>query len=194
MNKDDFKISVLGIGGAGINIVNYLVQTGIKDVNFIVADTDEKALSQTLVKNKIKLGTKNLNAEANLADVKQLVLDAKWEFMSALRGTKLVFIITGMGGKIGTETASFVVKIAKKRKILTMGIAIKPFIFEGEKRMKIAQNGIKDFCTNVDNLVVFSNQDLLTDPLNNTTFSDVFERINKTIKSIICSVPDLIMY
>lgn len=191
MSKDDLKVSILGIGGAGINIVNYLVQTGIKDVNFIVADTDEKALSQTLVENKIKLGTKGLNAEANLADVKQLVLDAKWEFMSVLRGTKLLFIITGMGGKIGTEGATVVAKIAKKRKILTLGIAIKPFSSEGDERIDKAQNGIKEFCTTVDNLVVFSNQDLLTD---NPNFSDVFEKINKAVKSIICSVPGLIMY
>ena len=159
--KDSCIIKVIGVGGGGGNAVNHMYEEGIKDVSFVVCNTDSKALEQSKVPNKLQLGSEGLGAgnrpqkakeatEESLAEVKNMLND----------GTKMVFITAGMGGGTGTGAAPLIAKEAKDMGILTVGIVTIPFRWEGDKKIDQALDGVEGISKNVDALLVINNERL----------------------------------
>ena len=153
-------IKVIGVGGAGNNAVNRMIETGIKGVDFIAVNTDRQALQQSKANTKIQIGekiTKGLGAGANPDIGAQSAEENKSEVSEILRGADMVFVTAGMGGGTGTGAAPIVASIAKEMGILTIGVVTKPFTFEGKKRLSQAERGIESLKGKVDTLVVIPN-------------------------------------
>ena len=157
------KIKVIGVGGAGNNAVNRMIESGIKGVEFIVANTDLQVLNNSKAPTKIQLGielTSGLGAGANPEIGKEAALESKAEIEAALEGADMVFITCGMGGGTGTGAAPVVADIAQGLGALTVGIVTKPFSFEGKKRMTQALAGLDNLREHVDTLIVIPNDRL----------------------------------
>src|SRR4028118_66408 len=138
-------IKVIGVGGGGSNAVNHMFSQGIKDVEFVICNTDKQALKSSNVPNKLQIGvdlTEGLGAGANPERGKQAAIESREQIRELLgNDTKMVFITAGMGGGTGTGAAPVIAKIAKELDILTVGIVTAPFIFEGKKKRDAAENG-----------------------------------------------------
>ena len=157
-------IKVIGVGGGGGNAVNHMVEESIEGVEFICANTDAQALRNSKVKTNLQLGasvTKGLGAGANPEVGKQSAEEDRDRIKDALEGADMVFITAGMGGGTGTGAAPVVAEVAKDLGILTVAVVTKPFPFEGGRRMKIAEEGIKALSTHVDSLITIPNEKLL---------------------------------
>ena len=155
------KISIIGIGGAGGNVVNNMINSGLEGVDFIVANTDAQALERSLAEKRIQLGaklTKGLGAGGVPEIARQAAEESINEIAQAIDGTDMLFITAGMGGGTGTGAAHVIARLAIERKILTVGVVTKPFHFEGARRMKLAQMGVEDLSANVDTYIVINNQ------------------------------------
>ena len=151
------KIKVIGIGGGGGNAVNRMIETGVKGVEFIVANTDLQVLNCSKAPTKIQIGqtlTGGRGAGAKPEIGREAALESKKEIEEALRGADMVFITCGMGGGTGTGAAPVIAQIAQELGSLTVGIVTKPFSFEGKKRMEQALVGIEELKKNVDTLIV----------------------------------------
>ena len=147
------KIKVIGIGGGGGNAVNRMVESGLKGVDFIVANTDVQALNKSLAPIKLQIGselTDGLGAGANPEVGREAALESKAAIEDALKGADMVFVTCGMGGGTGTGAAPVVAEIAQDLGALTVGIVTKPFSFEGKKRMEQAVNGLDELKKHVD--------------------------------------------
>ena len=158
------KIKVIGVGGGGNNAVNRMVEEGVRGVEFFVANTDVQVLRRSPVENKIILGkdlTKGLGAGGNPEVGKKAALESEGDIRTALEGADMVFIAAGMGGGTGTGAAPVFAKIARELGALTVGVITKPFTFEGMKRKKQAIEGIDELRSNVDSIIVVSNDRLL---------------------------------
>ena len=165
-------IKVIGVGGAGNNAVNRMVESGIRNVEFIAVNTDRQALGLSKANKKIQIGeklTRGLGAGANPEIGKCSAEESKAEIAEALKGADMVFVTAGMGGGTGTGAAPIVAKLAKEMGILTVGVVTKPFGFEGKIRMKNAEEGIKDLKANVDTLITIPNDRLLEVVQKNTS-------------------------
>ena len=165
------KIKVIGVGGAGNNAVNRMIESGVKGVDFIVANTDLQVLNNSKATNKIQIGinlTNGLGAGANPEIGKEAAIESKDELEAALQGADMVFITCGMGGGTGTGAAPVIADIAQNLGALTVGIVTKPFSFEGKKRMDHALAGIKELKQHVDTLIVIPN-DRLRDIIDKST-------------------------
>src|SRR5690554_3244920 len=140
-------IKVIGVGGGGSNAVNHMFNQGIRDVEFVVCNTDSQALKGSPVPNKLQIGvnlTSGLGAGANPEKGKDAALESKEEIRELLgNDTKMVFVTAGMGGGTGTGAAPVIARIAKEMDILTVGIVTSPFLFEGKKKVKQAEEGIR---------------------------------------------------
>lgn len=157
-------IKVIGVGGAGNNAVDHMLEVGIPGVEFWVANTDVQMLSKSKATNRIILGettTKGLGAGANPAVGKEAALESEDKIREALDGADMVFIAAGMGGGTGTGAAPVVAKIAKELGALTVGVVTRPFSFEGKNRSSQASEGIQELKENVDSLIIISNDRLL---------------------------------
>ena len=157
------KIKVVGIGGGGCNAVNRMIDSGLKGVDFIVANTDLQVLNDSLAPTKLQLGsdlTDGLGAGANPAIGKEAALESKEEIEEALKGADMVFVTCGMGGGTGTGASPIVAEIAQDLGALTVGIVTKPFSFEGKKRMEQAIAGLDELKKHVDTLIVIPNDRL----------------------------------
>ena len=157
-------IKVIGVGGAGNNAVNRMIEAEIKGVDFIAVNTDKQALQISKAKTKIQIGekiTRGLGAGANPDIGAQAAEETKSEVAEALRGADMVFVTAGMGGGTGTGAAPVVAAAAKEMGILTIGVVTKPFTFEGKKRLSQAERGIESLKGKVDTLVVIPNDKLL---------------------------------
>ena len=157
------KIKVIGIGGGGGNAVNRMVESGLKGVDFIVANTDVQALNKSLAPIKLQIGselTDGLGAGANPEVGREAALESKAAIEDALKGADMVFVTCGMGGGTGTGAAPVVAEIAQDLGALTVGIVTKPFSFEGKKRMEQAVNGLDELKKHVDTLIVIPNDRL----------------------------------
>ena len=157
-------IKVIGVGGAGTNAVNRMVDSGIRGVEFIAVNTDRQALLLSKAASKIQIGekiTRGLGAGANPDIGAQAAEESKAEIAEALRGADMVFVTAGMGGGTGTGAAPIVAAAAKEMGILTIGVVTKPFTFEGKKRLTQADRGIESLKGKVDTLVVIPNDKLL---------------------------------
>ena len=188
-------ITVFGVGGAGGNAVNNMIKANLKGANFVVANTDAQALKHSESNNKIQLGaasTKGLGAGASPDVGKEAAMETESELRSYLEGSNMVFITAGMGGGTGTGASPVIAKLAKELGILTVGVVTKPFLFEGSKRMKIAEKGLAELQKHVDTLIIIPNQNLFRIANENTTFQEAFEMADEVLHSGVRGVTDLI--
>lgn len=189
------KIKVIGVGGAGNNAVNRMIESGVKGVDFIVANTDLQVLNNSKAINKIQIGvelTNGLGAGANPEIGKEAAIESKEEIETALEGADMVFITCGMGGGTGTGAAPVIADIAQNLGALTVGIVTKPFSFEGKKRMDHALAGISELKQHVDTLIVIPN-DRLRDIIDKSTpLVESFKEVDNVLRRGVQSISDLI--
>ena len=188
-------IKVIGIGGAGNNAVNRMVESGIKGVEFITVNTDRQALLLSKAPSKIQIGekiTRGLGAGANPDIGAQAAEESKSEIAEALRGADMVFVTAGMGGGTGTGAAPIVAATAKEMGILTIGVVTKPFTFEGKKRLSQAERGIESLKGKVDTLVVIPNDKLLQIIDRKTSIVEAFKMADDVLRQGVQGISDLI--
>lgn len=188
-------MKVVGIGGAGGNSVDRMIQSGMTGVEFITINTDAGALDRTLAPRKLQIGrelTKGLGAGANPAIGREAAEQDVDMITEALRGADLVFIAAGMGGGTGTGAAPKVAEIARSLGALTIAIVSKPFDFESNKRMNVAELGVKALREQVDSIVVIPNQRLLSLVEANTTFHEAFKKADSVLTDATQCIADLI--
>ena len=188
-------IKVIGVGGAGNNAVNRMVDCGIRGVEFISVNTDRQALQMSKAGTKIQIGekiTRRLGAGANPDIGAQSAEESKSEISEALRGADMVFVTAGMGGGTGTGAAPIVAGIAKEMGILTIGVVTKPFTFEGKKRLSQADRGIESLKSKVDTLVVIPNDKLLQIIDRKTSIVEAFRMADEILRQGVQGISDLI--
>ncbi len=189
------KISVIGVGGAGCNAVNTMINSKVNNINFLVANTDGQALSRSMAKTQIQLGkelTNGLGAGSDYTIGEQAALETIDEIMMELEDVNMLFIATGMGGGTGTGAAPIIAQKAKERGILTIAVVTKPFDFEGKKRMETALIGLEKLENSVDTLIVIPNQNLFRIANDKTTFSEAFQLADDVLYQGIIGITDLI--
>ncbi|NLT16609.1 MAG: cell division protein FtsZ, partial [Clostridiales bacterium] len=188
-------IKVVGIGGAGNNAVNRMIQYGLKGVEFIAINTDKQALFSSGAPQKIQIGeklTKGLGAGAQPEIGQKAAEESREEIARSLKGTDLVFITAGMGGGTGTGAAPIVAEIARELDILTIGVVTKPFLFEGRIRMQNAEKGLEELKGKVDTLVTVPNDRLLQVVSKGTSIVEAFEFADDVLRQGIQGISDLI--
>ena len=195
INDTKPRISVIGIGGAGGNAVNTMINSNVENIEFIVANTDGQALSNSLTKRQIQLGknvTSGLGAGSNAETGRKAAEESIEEIISELGDINMLFITTGMGGGTGSGAAPVIAKAAKEKGILTVAVVTKPFDFEGQKRMQVAENGLAELKGNVDTLIIIPNQNLFKIANEKTTFAEAFKMADDVLYQGICGITDLI--
>ena len=189
------KIKVVGIGGGGCNAVNRMIDSGLKGVDFIVANTDLQVLNDSLAPIKLQLGselTDGLGAGANPEIGKEAALESKAEIEEALKGADMVFVTCGMGGGTGTGASPIVAEVAQELGALTVGIVTKPFSFEGKKRMEQAIAGLDELKKHVDTLIVIPNDRLRELIDKSTPMLEAFREVDNILHRGVQSISDLI--
>jgi cell division protein FtsZ len=190
------RIVVIGVGGAGGNAVNNMISAGLAGVDFIVANTDAQALVTSKAAHRIQLGihlTDGLGAGSKPEIGEAAAVEAEEDLKSRLSGTHMLFIAAGMGGGTGTGAASVVARIARELGVLTVAVVTKPFVFEGSRRMRIAEAGVTELRQHVDTLIVIPNQNLFRVANERTTFSEAFVMADQVLYSGIACIVDLIV-
>jgi len=190
------KITVFGVGGAGGNAINNMINAGLAGVEFVAANTDAQALSKSLSDSKMQLGvqiTKGLGAGSHPDIGKSSADETKHEIMERLDGTNMLFITAGMGGGTGTGAAPVIARVAKELGILTVAVVTKPFQFEGAGRMRIAEQGLKELECLVDTTIVIPNQNLFRVADEKTTFADAFSLADDVLHAGVRSITDLMV-
>ncbi len=189
------NIKVVGVGGGGSNAVSTMIDTGMAGVEFVVANTDIQALNSSKAGYKIQLGvdlTKGLGAGANPDVGRRSAIESYNQIAEQLKGSDMVFVTAGMGGGTGTGGAPIVAKIARELGALTIGVVTKPFMFEGKKRGKHAENGLAELKENVDALVVIPNQKLLSIAAEKTPLLETFKKADEVLHQAVKGISDLI--
>jgi cell division protein FtsZ len=190
------RIVVFGVGGAGGNAVNNMIEAKLQGVEFVVANTDAQALSRTLAPHKIQLGartTQGLGAGARPEIGSAAAEESMDEIAQHLEGAHMVFVASGMGGGTGTGSAPVVARAARERGILTVGVVTKPFQFEGAKRMMLAEAGIAELRKHVDTLIIIPNQHLFRIANEKTTMAEAFTMADQVLYSGVRGITDLIV-
>lgn len=189
------KIKVIGVGGGGGNAVNRMIETGVKGVDFIVANTDLQVLNNSKAEKKIQIGaslTDGLGAGAKPEIGREAAVESKKEIEEALQGADMIFITAGMGGGTGTGAAPVIAEIAQGLGALTVAIVTKPFGFEGRKRMENAVAGLEELKKHVDTLIVIPN-DRLREIIDKTTpMLEAFKEVDNVLRRGVQSISDLI--
>ena len=188
-------IKVIGVGGAGNNAINRMIESGIKGVEFIAVNTDRQALQISKASTRIQIGeklTRGLGAGANPEIGGQAAEESKSEIAEVLRGADMVFVTAGMGGGTGTGAAPIVAATAKELGILTIGVVTKPFTFEGKKRLTQAEKGIANLKDKVDTLVVIPNDKLLQIIDRKTSIVEAFKMADDVLRQGVQGISDLI--
>ena len=194
-NNSGVVIKVVGVGGGGTNAVNRMIEAGVRGVEFIAVNTDKQVLETSGATHKIVIGeklTRGRGAGANPEIGHRAAEESSEEIANILRGTDMVFITTGMGGGTGTGAAPVVAKIAKDMGILTVGIVTKPFLFEGKKRMELAEEGIKKLGECVDSLVIIPNERLKQVSETRLTLLNAFIIADDVLRQGVQSISELI--
>ncbi|MFZ5433195.1 MAG: cell division protein FtsZ [Calditrichota bacterium] len=189
------KMKVVGVGGAGGNALNCMIESGLTSVDFIAINTDAQALQSNNSTKKIQIGhetTRGLGAGANPDVGRQAVNENRDDIRTALDGADMVFVTAGMGGGTGTGAAPIVAQIAKESGALTVGIVTKPFAFEGRKRMAQAERGLAELKEHVDTLIVIPNQRLISIVERETTLIDSFKMADNVLLQATKGISDLI--
>ena len=190
------RILVLGVGGAGGNAINGMIEAGLQGVEFIAVNTDAQDLKESRARAKIQIGlnlTKGLGAGAKL-DIGQAAADESLnDIINVLQGANMVFITAGMGGGTGTGSAHVIARAAKELNILTVGVVTLPFLYEGPSRMRRAQQGLEELRKHVDTIIVVPNQNLFKIASEQTTFEESFELSNDVLLHGVQSITDLMV-
>jgi|TARA_B100001540_G_scaffold287212_1_gene281552 cell division protein FtsZ len=190
------RLLVMGIGGAGGNAINEMIDNGMQGVEFIAVNTDAQDLKHSRAKSKIQIGlnlTKGLGAGAKL-DIGQAAADESLnEIVNILQGANMVFIAAGMGGGTGTGAAHVIARAAKELNILTVGVVTLPFLYEGPSRMRRAQQGLEELRRHVDTIIVIPNQNLFKIANEQTTFEESFNLSNNVLMHGVQSITDLMV-
>jgi len=189
------KIKVIGVGGGGCNAVNRMIESGVKGVEFIVANTDLQVLNISKAETKLQIGkdiTNGLGAGANPEVGREAAIESKNEITEALKGADMVFVTCGMGGGTGTGAAPVIAEIAQNLGALTVGIVTKPFRFEGKRRMEQAILGIDELKKHVDTLIVIPNDKLREIIDKSTPMVEAFREVDNVLHRGVQSISDLI--
>ncbi|WP_417513952.1 cell division protein FtsZ [Minwuia sp.] len=190
------RIVVFGVGGAGGNAVNNMIESELQGVEFVAANTDAQALTKSRAPRQIQLGaglTQGLGAGAQPDIGRQAAEEALPQLMEHLDGAHMCFITAGMGGGTGTGAAPVIARAAREAGVLTVGVVTKPFQFEGKRRMTIADDGVIELQQNVDTLIVIPNQNLFRVANEKTTFADAFKIADEVLHSGVRSITDLMV-
>lgn len=189
------RIKVIGIGGSGGNAINHMISNKVRSVEFIAMNTDVQDLHKSLAEKKIHLGknlTKGLGAGGNPDMGMRAAEETKAEIQDAIKGADMVFIACGMGGGTGTGAAPIVAQAAKEAGILTVGVVTKPFFFEGNQRMRLAEGGISELEKEVDAIIIIPNDRLLAIAGKDTTFKDAFAKCDEVLLQAVEGISELI--
>jgi cell division protein FtsZ len=190
------RITVIGVGGAGGNAVNNMIESNLAGVEFLVCNTDAQALGLSQAERRIQLGvtiTQGLGAGARPEVGRAAAEEALEEVLDHLTGCHMVFITAGMGGGTGTGAAPVIARAAREQGILTVGVVTKPFHFEGMQRMRLAESGIEELTQYVDTLIIIPNQNLFRVANEKTTFADAFNMADNVLYSGVRGVTDLMV-
>ncbi|HZJ11388.1 MAG TPA: cell division protein FtsZ, partial [Methyloceanibacter sp.] len=190
------RITVFGVGGAGGNAVNNMIECGLKGVEFVVANTDAQALLSSTAERRIQMGanvTEGLGAgskpEVGAAAAEEAMADIK----AHLVGCHMAFITAGMGGGTGTGAAPVIARASREEGILTVGVVTKPFQFEGSRRLRAAEAGIDELQKYVDTLLIIPNQNLFRIANEKTTFTDAFAMADDVLRAGVSCITDLMV-
>jgi len=189
------RIMVIGVGGSGKNAINHMINSKVKGVSFICMNTDTQDLHHSLAEKKIHIGknlTKGLGAGMDPEVGKKAAEETKSEIQDVIKGADMIFIACGMGGGTGTGAAPIVARAAREQGILTVAVTTKPFFFEGNHRMKIAEKGIEELSKEVDAIIVIPNDKLLQLSDKNTNFKDAFSSCDNVLRQAVEGISDLI--
>ncbi len=191
------KIKVIGVGGAGNNVINRMIESGVGGVEFVVVNTDKQDLNKSICKNKIQIGeklTNGMGAGSKPEIGQKSAEESRAAISKILEGTDMVFITAGMGGGTGTGAAPIVADLAHEAGILTVGVVTKPFKFEGANRMRQAETGIAALHDKVDSLVVIPNDRLKYVTDQKITFANAFGIADDVLKQAVTSISELVGY
>lgn len=189
------RIRVVGVGGSGNNAVNYMVGAKVKGVEFIAINSDAQDLHHSLAKKKIHIGknlTRGLGAGGNPEQGRRAAEETREEINNSIKGSDMIFVTCGMGGGTGTGAAPVIAKIARESGALTVGVVTKPFLFEGQERMRLALQGIEELKKEVDALITIPNDRLLAIVDRETTVRNAFEQCDNVLKQAVEGISDLI--
>ena len=189
------RIKVIGVGGGGNNVVNRMVRSGTRGVDFVAVNTDKQALNVSSATYKIQIGEKLTHGQGAGSDPevgRKSAEDSRAQISNALEDTDMVFITAGMGGGTGPGGAPIVAEIAREQGILTVGVVTKPFGFEGRRRMQQAEKGIEELQGKVDSLVIIPNERLKHATDQKITFANAFEIADDVLRQAVQSISDLI--
>ena len=189
------KIKVIGVGGAGNNVINRMIESGIEGVDFIVVNTDKQDLNKSICKNKVQIGeklTNGMGAGSKPEVGKKSAEESRAQIAKILEGTDMVFITAGMGGGTGTGAAPIVADLAHEAGILTVGVVTKPFKFEGANRMRQAEAGIAELSGKVDSLIIIPNDRLKYVTDQKITFANAFGIADDVLKQAVVSISELV--
>ena len=189
------RIKVIGVGGGGNNVVNRMVRSGTRGVDFVAVNTDKQALNVSSATYKIQIGEKLTHGQGAGSDPevgRKSAEESRAQISKALEDTDMVFITAGMGGGTGTGGAPIVAEIAREQGILTVGVVTKPFGFEGRRRMQQAEKGIEELQGKVDSLVIIPNERLKHATDQKITFANAFEIADDVMRQAVQSISDLI--
>ncbi len=191
------KIKVIGVGGAGNNVINRMIEAGVGGVDFIVINTDKQDLNKSICKNKLQIGEKltgGMGAGSKPDIGKKSAEESRAAIAKILENTDMVFITAGMGGGTGTGAAPIVADLAHEAGILTVGVVTKPFKFEGANRMRQAESGIAELSKKVDSLIIIPNDRLKYVTDQKITFANAFGIADDVLKQAVTSISELVGY
>jgi len=189
------RIVVIGIGGSGKNAVNHMINSKVKGVSFICMNTDTQDLHHSLAEKKIHIGknlTKGLGAGMDPEIGKKAAEETKSEIQDVIKGADMVFIACGMGGGTGTGASPIVARAAKEQGILTVAVVTKPFFFEGNHRMRLAEKGIEELAKEVDAIIMIPNDKLIQLADKETNFKSAFANADEVLRQAVEGISDLI--
>ena len=185
-------IRVIGVGGAGGNAINHMIEQGVEGVEFIAVNTDAQVLARNSARNQIQLGVSGLGAGAKPEEAREVALADRERLEETITGAHMVFITAGMGGGTGTGAAPVVAEVARALGVLTVAVVTKPFGFEGTKRMRLAEQGIEQLSQHVDSLIVILN-DKLEDVLGeDVTMDDAFRAADDVLNNAVAGIAEII--
>ncbi len=189
------RIMVIGVGGSGKNAVNHMISSKVKGVSFICMNTDTQDLHHSLAEKKIHIGknlTKGLGAGMDPEIGKKAAEETKSEIQDVIKGADMIFIACGMGGGTGTGASPIVARAAKDQGILTIAVVTKPFFFEGNHRMRLAEQGINELAKEVDAIIIIPNDKLIQLADANTNFKSAFANADEVLRQAVEGISDLI--
>ena len=185
-------IRVIGVGGAGGNAVNHMIEKGVQGVEFIAVNTDAQVLARNFARNQIQLGSSGLGAGAKPEEARAVAVADRDRIEEAIAGAHMVFITAGMGGGTGTGAGPVIAEVARSLGVLTVAVVTKPFTFEGSKRMRIAEQGIEELAPHVDSLIVILNDKLEEVLGEDVTQEEAFKAADDVLNNAVAGIAEII--